>query len=277
MTPGAGYRAVHRTDSTLDATWLPLTLPGMDALPSAFIRHVLSAQDPSRAKAFLCALFAWDFSNPDPSTGIVQIFSSTQEIGYIVPMGLLTKETQWTPMLTVADLTASATLAKSLGAKILGHSERIVRLGPVVSLEDATGALTLLIQPYTAENKRFKRVPGRIVWSELGTNDLQRSIRFWKQVSKWDISRHDLGALGSYIVLRDPGCTPPDAGGMHVLPQGNSRWMSYVAVQSIQETLHRVTMLDGTVLTAPTMVPGLGTFAAITDSQGAAISVVELG
>jgi predicted enzyme related to lactoylglutathione lyase len=249
----------------------------MDALPSAFIRHVLSAKDPSRAKAFLCALFGWEFSCPEPETGLVHIFSATQEIGYIVPLGLLTKETQWTPMLTVADLTASVILAKSLGATILGHSERIIRLGPVVCIQEPTGALTILIQPYTAENKRFKRVPGRIVWSELGTTDLQRSIRFWKQVSKWNISRHDLGALGSYIVLRDPTCTPPDAGGMHVLPQGDSRWMSYVAVQSIQDTLHRVTMLDGTVQSAPTQVPGLGTFAIITDSQGAAISVVELG
>ena len=118
---------------------------------------------------------------------------------------------------------------------------------------------------------------GRIIWHDLFTKDLKRSMDFYKQVAGWKyVTEHATdfawgGGEKDFVLalLNDEAGaglteTPPE------LPDG---WIAYVEVPDADATAAFAERLGGKIVREPFEVPGVGRNALLRDPNGALFGV----
>ena len=117
---------------------------------------------------------------------------------------------------------------------------------------------------------------GAFCWNELATNDTEAAIRFYTELLGWEMKQSTFGgAVYNEIVAAGQPCggihqMGPEFGGM------KPHWMSYVAVDDVDEKAKQAADLGGKVCVPPTDIPTVGRFSVINDPAGAAISLITL-
>jgi predicted enzyme related to lactoylglutathione lyase len=113
---------------------------------------------------------------------------------------------------------------------------------------------------------------GQLTHIDFPSDDLARAKRFYAELFGWDIGQrpdfpdYELftsgpGDVGGGIGLR--GESAPDV------------LRIYVTVDSIDDALAKVERLGGSVKVEKTDVPGMGSYAAVIDSEGSEIGLWE--
>ncbi len=123
--------------------------------------------------------------------------------------------------------------------------------------------------------------PGTFCWFECGTTDAAVAKDFYTELFGWDAvdvpMPGDTG--GTYTLLQVDGA---DIAGLYELagPQFEgvpSHWMTYVSVDSADESATRAESLGATIVQAPMDVPGVGRLAFFADPTGANIAMFQPG
>jgi predicted enzyme related to lactoylglutathione lyase len=115
------------------------------------------------------------------------------------------------------------------------------------------------------------------VWYELMSSDVAASKTFYTDVVGWNTQ--DMPMPGMTYTLLRMGET--QVGGLMALPKEASDagmkpcWVGYVGVDDADRAAAKVKQLGGKILMAPTDIPNVGRFAAVTDGQGAAFNVFK--
>jgi predicted enzyme related to lactoylglutathione lyase len=126
---------------------------------------------------------------------------------------------------------------------------------------------------------------GTFCWPELGTTDPKAAIKFYRELFEWSVHELPLPDGSAYSMLKKGS---DDAGAMYPLmddmvKQGvPPHWMSYVAVDSVDSTLEKVTANGGTVVMGPMDVKPdgkmlIGRMAVVKDPEGATFSLWQAG
>lgn len=117
-----------------------------------------------------------------------------------------------------------------------------------------------------------KYTPGRFVWHELFTKDIEASTKFYGKISGWTIKPQPMGEMTYNMVMAGE---QPVAGLMDInnLPMKDvpPHWLGYVSVPDVKEAAAGAKSGGGKVLVEPTDI-GIGTFAVIQDPQGAVVA-----
>jgi uncharacterized protein len=114
---------------------------------------------------------------------------------------------------------------------------------------------------------------GRFIWYELMTPDTAGAKAFYSKVLLWDC---DDSAMPGYTIV-GPGA---GVGGiMELTDDAKARgvppnWTGYVAVDAVDADAEKARRLGGSVMLEPTDIPGIGRFAVIGDTAGAAIAIM---
>ena len=116
-------------------------------------------------------------------------------------------------------------------------------------------------------------IRGLFIWHELMTTDPQGAAAFYSGVFSWVTQPSSMpgytlwmsGSIGVAGLMAQPGevqrtGTPP-------------RWLAYLGTTDVDATAQAAERLGGTLLKAPTDIPGIGRFAVLSDPQGAAFAV----
>jgi predicted enzyme related to lactoylglutathione lyase len=115
---------------------------------------------------------------------------------------------------------------------------------------------------------------GKFIWYDLMTSDPQAARDFYSQLIGWGTQEWE--GDQAYTMWTNQQ-TP--LGGVMELPEeareagAPPHWMAYVAVDDLEATVTKVTEAGGSVLHPATEVPGAGSFAVLTDPQGAAFAI----
>ncbi|HEX8558441.1 MAG TPA: VOC family protein [Pyrinomonadaceae bacterium] len=129
---------------------------------------------------------------------------------------------------------------------------------------------------------------GSFCWNELSTTDDAAAIRFYTELLGWQIKSSEVGAScegseaapGPTMVYNEIVVGGRHVGGIYKMgPESGGappHWMSYVAVDDVDEKARRVTELGGSVCVPPTDIPNTGRFCVINDPTGATISLITL-
>jgi predicted enzyme related to lactoylglutathione lyase len=114
--------------------------------------------------------------------------------------------------------------------------------------------------------------PGSFCWIELSTNNAAAARAFYTGLFGWTTRDVPMQDDYVYTIFQNNG---RDAGAMYVgMPDSPPpNWMSYVAVESVDEALVRAKELGGNVIVDAMDVFDLGRMAVLMDNQGAAFSV----
>ena len=116
---------------------------------------------------------------------------------------------------------------------------------------------------------------GRFVWYDLMSTDVDAAKAFYTKLIGWGTAPFEGGPM-PYTMWTN-GETP--LGGTMPLPEEAQKggvpphWISYVAVEDVDETLARAKELGSKVLVDVQSMPQVGRFATFADPQGAVIAI----
>ena len=121
---------------------------------------------------------------------------------------------------------------------------------------------------------------GVFSWNELMTTDLEGAKRFYGDLFGWSFEEMPISSgplQGQTYVSAKIG--EEYAAGLMPMPPGTEGmgpgWGAYVTVNSLAESLEKVKRLGGKIHLDVTPIPDMGSFAVISDPQGAVISLFE--
>ncbi|MFN2530032.1 MAG: VOC family protein [Pyrinomonadaceae bacterium] len=124
------------------------------------------------------------------------------------------------------------------------------------------------------ETAAFK--PGTFCWVELGTTDSQAGKDFYTQLFGWSFTDNPAGPNMVYTMFKldtkDVGALyqlSPDMTAQGIPPH----WMSYISVESADETAEKITAAGGTLLQKPFDVMDVGRMAVVKDPTGAVFAL----
>jgi predicted enzyme related to lactoylglutathione lyase len=120
-------------------------------------------------------------------------------------------------------------------------------------------------------------VRSHFAWYELITTDVEAAKTFYTNVIGW--GARDASVPGRTYILFTAG--EGLVGGLMGLPEsaretgGKPRWVGYVGVEDVDDTVERVKRLGGAVHVPPTDIPNISRFAVFADPQSAALGLLE--
>lgn len=116
---------------------------------------------------------------------------------------------------------------------------------------------------------------GRFIWHELLTNDTAAATEFYHEVVGWSTQPSNVPGM-KYTLWTGNGVpvgglmeTPLDA------PDMPPAWLGYVEVDDVSETTATAEKLGGRIVAPMHTVEGVGTFAILSDPQGAVFGVIK--
>ncbi|HUR80671.1 MAG TPA: VOC family protein [Thermoanaerobaculia bacterium] len=117
---------------------------------------------------------------------------------------------------------------------------------------------------------------GTFCWIELGTSDAPAARNFYTQLFAWTVNEIPMGEMGTYYIFQKGG---RDAAAMYQIgPQQAGmppNWLSYVAVQSADESTEKAKNAGGNVVHGPFDVYDKGRMSLVSDPQGAMFVIWE--
>jgi predicted enzyme related to lactoylglutathione lyase len=120
-------------------------------------------------------------------------------------------------------------------------------------------------------------VHGTICWNEVMTRDVDAARSFYAQLLGWTTEEMPMGDMGTYTMFRKGDTQVAGMMGMDG-PQFEgvpSHWLSYIAVESVEDRTAAARNLGATVHVPPTDIPNIGRFSVIADPTGAVIALFE--
>ncbi|MCW8330206.1 VOC family protein [Photobacterium sp. SDRW27] len=123
-------------------------------------------------------------------------------------------------------------------------------------------------------NDSFKQ-HGAFSWSELVTDDPEKAIAFYTNVIGWEVETMEM-PNGQYHVLKAGG---EPVGGIMAKPEECGEevpnyWGTYITVDDVEVTLAKAESAGGKAVYPPMDAPGVGRMCAISDSEGAIVSII---
>jgi len=148
-------------------------------------------------------------------------------------------------------------------------------LGAALALAVLSGCATSrpAIAPITTDQAAAPR-PGKFVWRDLLTEDLDGVKRFYGELLGWEFTST---AIPHYTLIEYRG--RPIGGIVDVAGRNSqvkeSQWISLLSVPDVDAATRATTAAGGTVHVGPTDIAGRGRLAVVTDPQGAVIAYLR--
>ena len=117
------------------------------------------------------------------------------------------------------------------------------------------------------------KTPGIISWNELVTSDTAASEAFYCNLFGW--TAHTSEALPGVKYTCFMQGERPIGGMIGLAPEEGAptAWVNYVTVADVKAAVEKATSLGATIIKEITAIPGMGTFAVLSDPQGATIGL----
>jgi predicted enzyme related to lactoylglutathione lyase len=245
----------------------------MSGTRGRFVWYDLMTPDVDKAKAFYAAVLGW---GTQPFGDAYSMWTANgTPLGGVMALPEPAAPNAWLAYISVPDVDAAVTQARSLGAAVVKAAGDIPNTGRFAILADPQGAMFSLYSSLTATDVPDAAAKvGEFSWHELPTTDWRAAWAFYEALFGWEKrAEHDMGPMGIYMLF---GIGGQEAGGMFTRPAetaGPPAWLHYIRVDSADAAAARVTANGGTVINGPMDVPGGDRIAQCLDPMGAMFAV----
>lgn len=120
--------------------------------------------------------------------------------------------------------------------------------------------------------KRFSG-PGKFVWHELLTHDVEKAAGYYRHLFDWDFREIERGGRHLYRCFGKDG---REFGGIVPLDEARGEdpyWLPYVTVEDVDAMLPNLETLGGSRSSGPAELPGFGRCAIAADPGGARVAL----
>jgi len=251
------------------------TAPTGESHPGKFVWRDLMTDDISAVKKFYSELFGWTYLNvEDDDNGFVVVLNDGKPIAGIFKLRNVETEhrySQWISYLSIADMNQAINFTKNSGGSIYKESFELPNRGIVSYVFDSQQAVLAFVKSSSGDPKDSDPIYNEWLWTELWTNDIDKSINFYSELFGYTHKKFNTKAENKYHVFEKEG--RPRAGVLKIpFEDVNPHWMPYIAVKDPSEIVKKVEELGGTVYLGTEGVSG-NNAAIIADPSGAVFTV----
>ena len=234
----------------------------------------LGTKDVGAAARFYSELFGWEAEDLGEEAGHYTMMRLRgKNVAAVSPLMNEMQPVAWSTYLATANADETAKKVKDAGGMVVSEPFDVFDSGRMAVFIDPTGAPILTWQANKHIGAELANEPNTLIWSELRTNDVDKAKAFYKEAFGLDTEQFP----GMDYTIVKVGDRP--VGGMMKIggpiPEGTTpHWNVVFAVADTDAIAAHAEKLGGKVVSAPSDMPGVGRFAAITDPQGASFTVM---
>ncbi|NQV38063.1 MAG: VOC family protein [Candidatus Marinimicrobia bacterium] len=115
---------------------------------------------------------------------------------------------------------------------------------------------------------------GRVVHFEIAADDMERAVKFYKEVFGWDIKKWG-GPIDYWLTTTGDDDTPGINGGILPRDPNYPGVMNTIAVESVDKAVAVIEKNGGNIIAPKAPVPGVGWFAYFADTEGNVQGIME--
>lgn len=242
----------------------------------AFSYAELSTTDTDAAQRFYASLFGWQYhESPLPMGGTYIMGKLRGRTAGAIFAGAPEEQgpPHWNAYVTVASVDEIAERAGGLGATVVAPPFDVMESGRMTVVQDPSGAYVNFWEARADIGAEVVNEPGSLTWNELATRDPQAAMDFYGALLNWEFARVEQAPMPMWtITLGGRGNGHVRAMGAETPEDVPPHWLTYFAVQDAAAAVDAAETGGGRVLVPVTQVPA-GSFAVLTDPQGAAFAV----
>jgi len=234
----------------------------------------LITEDIDAARAFYGGLFGWTFETSSRG-GREYVLARSGDV-YVAGMVAVDPPTdgsdlsRWVPYVSVENVDEAVSRAVADGGSV-AVTPRDVSLGRVAAIVDPEGAVIGLARSEIGDpdDRTTAGAPGRVVWTELLSNDSEAAAAFYGAVVGYDV-KPIARRGGTYTMLANRGV---DRAGILQNPTENwdPVWLTYIGVEDPAAAAARAEAFGGEVLLAASPDVREGSLAVVADPTGAVL------
>lgn len=235
--------------------------------------------DVEGAKSFYGDVLGWTFGEASSQYGnYTQAFADGKAVAAVVPpMPGQEGQSAWCLYLSSPDVAATAAKIRDNGGELLMEPMQVGEFGSMLLARDPGGVVFGVWQAGTHEGFEAKGVPGAYCWGEVFTRKPAKADAFFPAVFPYSVKRIEddaidfkLFKLGDETVLGRMKIQDAD------FPPGVPPYLNvYFTVDDCDTAVAKATERGGVLRFGPMDSP-FGRFAALSDPQGAAFSVIDI-
>ncbi len=251
--------------------------------PGTFCWPELATTDQRAAEKFYGALFGWTIV--ESPMGPDQHYTIFQKGGLdVAACNTINPEqakmgvpSNWLSYVATPSVDAGVAKAAAAGGKLLAGPFDVMEHGRMAVLQDPVGAVFALWQANQHVGIQLFGAAGSLVWTELVTPDVAKSLAFYTQVFDWSAQPMPMPDF-TYTVVTPKGEERGTGGIMPLRPHMGpmpAAWTPYFAVDDVDATVAKAQSLGGKVCAPAMDIPNVGRFAMLADAQGAAFSILK--
>jgi predicted enzyme related to lactoylglutathione lyase len=230
------------------------------------------------AKSFYGDVLGWTFSEASSEFGnYTQAYAEGKAVAAVVPpMPGQEGQSAWCLYLASPDAAATATKIRENGGEVLMDPMQVGDFGSMLLARDPAGVTFGVWQAGQHEGFEAKGTPGAYCWSEVFTREPAKADSFFPAVFPYHVKRMKDDAID--FSLYDLGADPV-MGRMKMTddfpPEVPAYINVYFTVEDCDAAVAKATE-RGAILRFGPMTSPFGRFAALSDPQGAAFSVIDV-
>ena len=251
------------------------SVPTVESHPGKFIWRDLMSDDIPAVKKFYSELFGWTYLNlGENENDYIVVLHNGKPIAGMFKLRNVEAEhrfSQWISYLSVADMNQAINYTTASGGKIYREPFDLPNRGTVSYVFDSQQAVLAFIKSSSGDPKDVEPLYNEWLWTELWTNDVDNSIKFYSGMIGYNSENFNTKAENKYYVFENEGRL---RAGIVKIPFEDVRphWMPYIAVKDPLEIVNKVEQLGGTVYLGTEGVAG-NNAAIIADPSGAVFTV----
>jgi predicted enzyme related to lactoylglutathione lyase len=243
-------------------------------MPGKVVWRDLLTTNASTSQAFYRDLFGWKFT-PVTGSGNYYVFRTAEgRLGGGLAQVQSIGRSQWVHHISVANVDATVDGIASAGGRVhlrpmdLGGRARLALIG------DPSGATFGLMRVEGGDPADASPPVRDFLWSELWTDDVDKSIAFYRSVAGYEMGTIEVPGQAAYRTFQSQ---QRPRSGVQKLPGSDIKpgWLQYVRVDDVDAVVARAEQLGGSTLLRPSPTIREGTVAIISDPSGAPNAVQE--
>jgi len=251
------------------------TTPTNESHPGKFIWRDLMSDDITAVKNFYSELFGWTYldvaEKEEDYTVVLHDGNPIAGIFKLRDVEAEHKYSQWISYVSVADMNQAINYTTQSGGSVYREPFELPNRGNVSFILDSQNAVLAFVKSSSGDPKDGDPVYNEWLWTELWTNDVDKSINFYSELFGYTHKKFNTKAENKYHVFEKEG--RPRAGVLKIpFEDVKPHWMPYIAVKDPSEIVKKVEELGGTVYLGTEGVSG-NDAAIIADPSGAVFTV----
>jgi len=263
----------------------PLIEPATEQMqPGKFIWADLFSADVDSSIAFYTKVFGWEAIKTGGTlrTGNGDIYyhlvSQGKPIAGIVSRPTVKGETDkalWIGHISTQNVQVAVDKAESLGSKVLLEPRLFGERGTHAIIVDPQGGIVGLLRSDSGDPKDEDAISGEWSWAQLFSINPNAAMKFYSEVIGYEAQElPQTERENDFILSQDNTARAGIVPLPKSLPQ-QDRWIGFVSVNSIDETLRKAKSMGARIIYAPRKEVFDGQLAIIADPNGALIGLIQ--